>query len=254
MSMGYPPPAMLLLGLLAVAVVHPLAAQDSTSIRLMGEVRDVETELPVEGAAVKILELERVQMTDRNGFFAFDSVPPGRWTFETSQFGFHTNTEASPIAPRSFLLIRLEARPVEMEGLYVSVVQRLVRRRMAVASRVVAWEKADLEEAIIPDIGSFIRTRGNEQFVSCGGEFSANDLPNCFIWRGQPKRIRLFLDDIAVPSGIGMMSLWALDPRDLWTVEFIRDCGPPELRIYTQRFMDMVESGRVRLAPAICVP
>jgi len=237
---------------LAVGGVSPLGAQDTLTVRLIGEVRDVANEQPIEGAAVKIIELERVTIADRNGFFRFDSLPAGTWTIETSQFGFRTNTEASTIGEGNFLLIRLEAAPIELEGLYVSVVQRLVERRMAVPSRVVAWEKKDLVAATSPDIGSFIRTRGVARWVTCGGEFSVNDLPNCFMHRGLRKRLRIFLDDLEVPSAIGTTNLWAMDPRDLWSVEFIPSCA--ELRVYTQTFMERVEEGQVRLAPVICVP
>lgn len=238
--------------LVVLTGASPLSAQDSPLVRLMGEVRDVANELPIEGAAVKILELDRAAMADRNGFFVFDSLPSGTWTFETSQFGFRTNTESSTIAARSFLLVRLEAAPIELEGLYVSVVEGLVERRLAVPSRVVAWEKEDLSSAIAADIGSFVRRRGVVPFVTCGGEFSVNDLPNCFLHRGLVKRLRIFLDDIEVPSAIGTTNLWAMDPRDLWSVEFIPSCA--ELRLYTQDFMRRVESGQVRLAPALCVP
>ena len=109
--------APLLLAFLGAISARPAVAQDSTRVRLMGEVRDVANEQPVEGAAVKVLELGRVETTDRNGFFAFDSLPVGTWTFETSQFGFKTNTEASTIAPDNFLLVRLQAKPIELEGL-----------------------------------------------------------------------------------------------------------------------------------------
>ena len=114
----------------------PSSGQDTTHVQLIGEVRDVSSEEPIAAIAVKILELGRIEVTDRNGFFAFDSIPPGVWTFEASGFGYATNVEASEIGSRSLLLIRLQPAPVELEGLYVSVVQGLVRRRMAAPSRV----------------------------------------------------------------------------------------------------------------------
>lgn len=240
--------------ILVLSVLAPRAtsAQDSTRVRLTGAVRDIATESPVRGAAVKILELGWVAIADGTGFFAFDSLPRGTWTFETSQFGYDTNTEASDIGAGNFLLVRLQARPLELEGLYVSVVQQLVKRRMAVPSRVLAWEKSDLEKAIAPDIGSFVRSRGVAEFVRCGGEFGANDLPNCFLFRGKPVRLKVFLDDIEMPPGIGTHNLWAYDPRDLWSVEFLPGCH--QLRIYSAHFMDLVQSGRVRLQPSICGP
>jgi hypothetical protein len=236
--------------LLVASTASTGLAQDTTAVRLIGEVRNFDTEQPVADIAVKVVELGLVAVTDRNGFFAFDGLAPGRWTFEASGFGYRTNVEASAIGPRSLLLIRLEPAPVELEGLHVSVVRELVRRRMAAPSRVFAWDKADLEAAISPDIGSFVGNRGVAQFAACGGEFAANDLPNCFWRRGHLVRLRLFVDDIEQLEADGMGRLWSFDPRDLWSVEFLPGCR--QLRIYTQLFMEHVEQGRVRLVPVLC--
>jgi hypothetical protein len=228
-----------------------LASQDTTLVRLVGEVREYATERPLPDVAVKILELDRVALTDRNGFFAFDELPRGRWTFETSGFGYTTNVEASEVGPRSLLLIRLESAPVQLEGLYVSVVQRLTQRRLAAPSRVWAWDRPELEVAGAPDVGAFVYRSGVAQFVRCGGEFTEADLPNCYAHRGQVVRLRVFLNDEAVLGAIGTSQLWALDPRDLWSVEFLPSCR--QLRVYTRQFMEWVEGGRVRLKPALCV-
>ncbi|MEM7414744.1 MAG: carboxypeptidase-like regulatory domain-containing protein [Gemmatimonadota bacterium] len=235
--------------LCAAVVATPLRA-DAQVGRLVGEVRDIDTEQPIAGIAVKIVELELIDLTDRNGFFAFDSIPAGSWTFEASGFGYETNVEASEIGPRSLLLIRLQSDPLQLEGLYVSVVQSLVRRRMAAPSRVVSWDKLDLEAAIAPDIGSMIGRQGVAHFVLCGDEFSENDLPSCFIHRGRPTRLSLYIDDVVVPRREGMSRLWAYDPRDLWSVEFLPECA--QLRVCTQHFMGLVESGRVQLVPMLC--
>lgn len=233
-----------------VVLAPPVSGQDTTHVTLVGEVRDYETEQPVADIAVEILELGRVEVTDRNGFFRFDTLLAGPWTFETSGLGYRTNVETSVIGPRSLLLIRLEPEPMDIEGLYVSVVQRLVRRRLAAPSRVVAWERAELGAAIAPDVGSFVRTRGVARFVRCGGEYSETDLPNCFIHRGLPTRLTVYLDDIALPPAEGTSTLWTHDPHDLWSVEFLPGCA--QLRIYTRRFMRLVEEGRVRLQHWLC--
>lgn len=246
------PDGALTLGLVALASLNvgPVAGQSTETGRLVGEVRDIETEQPISGIAVKVLELGRIDVTDRNGFFSFDSIAPGLWTFEASGFGYVTNVEASEIGPRSLLLIRLESDPVQLEGLFVSVTQGLVRRRMAAPSRVVSWDNDELAVALAPDIGSFVKTRGVAQFVLCGDEFSETDLPNCFIHRGRPTRLSLYLDDHVLPRREGMSRLWAYDPRDLWSVEFLPECA--QLRVYTRHFMELVESGRVRLTPFLC--
>ncbi len=225
------------------------AAQDTILLRLIGEARDFTTEQPILGIAVKLVELGEIRVTDRNGFFAFDSVPVGEWTFEASGFGYVTNVEASHITENSALLIRLETAPIELEGLYVSVVQRLVRRRMATPSRVVAWDNVALNEAISADVGAFVKKSGAAVFVPCGGEWSAVELPNCFMLRGRLARLTLFVDDIKQIGAAGTSGLWAHDPHNLWAVEFLPECR--QLRVYTEHYMRMVEEGRVRLDPVI---
>ena len=236
--------------LLTVAAA-PTEGQDTPRVRLVGEVREVTTERPIADIAVKLLELELVTVTDRNGFFMFDGIPPGEWTFEASGFGYRTNVEASHIGTRSLLVIRLEAAPLQLEGLYVSVVQRMVNRRMASPSRVIVWDREELGAAIAADIGQFVGRQGIVVFTPCGDEFTENDLPGCYIHRGRPRRLQLYVDDEPRMLAEGTSQLWAYDPRDLWTVEFLPGCG--QLRVYTRRFMEWVEAGRVRLNPVLCI-
>lgn len=140
---------------LCLVATDPADGQDTTFVRLIGEVRDVTTERRVSNARVTVVELSRARLTDRNGFFAFDSVPTGKWTFEVSAFGYETSVDTSVIAPRNALIVRLNPSPVEVEGLYVSVLERLARRRLAAPSAVIAWDREDLAQAIAPDVGSF---------------------------------------------------------------------------------------------------
>ena len=59
----------------------------------------------------------------------------------------------------------------------------------------------------------------------------------------------MWLDDVAVPGAQGTSTLWAMDPRDLWAVEFLPGCG--QLRVYTTWYMEAVEEGRTRMVPII---
>jgi hypothetical protein len=137
----------LVLTLAVVSSAGTLAGQDTARVTLVGEVRDYDTEAAVVGASVRLQELDLVRVTDANGFFAFWDVRPGTWTFETTQLGYEPNVEASTIGAGNVLLVRLKARPVPIEGLYVTVVHELERRRLAVPSRVVAWSQRELSEA-----------------------------------------------------------------------------------------------------------
>jgi hypothetical protein len=241
--------------LAALAITAPATAQelpaDSAAFTLVGQVRDGVTEAPLGGASVTILELERRALADRNGVFRFDSIPPGTWTFRTEHLGYQPNEEASTIGPGNLLVVRLAPRPIELEGVYATISSRMRERRTRVPGRVLAWDREELAAAIAPDVGRFVQTRSGIQWVPCGGEWQG-DLPNCIMRRGGGTRIEVWVDEGRVLPVVGTSTLWAMDPRELWAVEFLPDCG--ELRIYTTWFMEAVRDGRTRLRPMVCGP
>ena len=231
-----------LAGALSVAPA-PAFAQDPVTepptgdITLIGEVRDALTEAPIPDASITIEELGRILLTDRNGFFRVDSLPAGTWTFRTEHFGYEPNVEASVIAPNNLLLVRLEPRHIELEGLYAEVLSRMRVRRAGVPSQVWAWDREELSDAVAPDVGRFVRTRGVTSWVNCSdpgrraADVSVQDLPNCCLRKGKELKVTVWLDDFALPDAQGTSTLWSMDPRELWAVEFLPDCG--QLRIYT---------------------
>ncbi|MEQ8330102.1 MAG: carboxypeptidase-like regulatory domain-containing protein [Longimicrobiales bacterium] len=229
------------------------AAADTARVTLIGEVRDYTNEEPILGATVRLVELELVRITDRNGFFAFEGIPPGEWTVETRQFGYETNVEPAPIGPGSLLLVRLEPRPVELDGLYVRARSALAARRSAAPSRVSVWTADQLAASPAADVGALIEHSGVATMARCGRQFTDTDMRGCVTRGNRVYRIEIFIDDLPVMDQEGTSRLWAYAPADLWEVEFV--IGPlcTELRIYTRLFMEQVEAGRVRLHPAICV-
>jgi hypothetical protein len=241
--------------LVALFPAAPTAAQDAPAdtvvVTLVGEVRDAVTDAPLADASVTIPALGRSVATDRNGFFRFDSIPAGTWTFRTEHLGYAPNDEPSTIGPGQRLLVRLQPRPIELGGLYATIYSRLRDRRGRAPGRVIAWDREELAEAIQPDVGRFVQTRGMVQWARCGGEWEG-DLPNCVMRRGSARRLEVWVDEAPLLGALGTSTLWARDPRDLWAVEFLPDCG--ELRIYTKRFMEAVREGRTRLRPMVCEP
>jgi hypothetical protein len=246
---------MILSVLAALAVAAPATAQDPSAdtvvVILVGEVRDAVTDAPLADASVEIEELGRSVLTDRRGVFRFDSIPAGRWTFRTERLGYEPHEEAFTVGPAKVILLRLQPRPVELEGLYATISSRMRERRRRVPGRVLAWDREELAQAIQSDVGRFVRTHGGIPWVRCGGEWEG-DLPNCIVRRGGQRRVEVWVDDGRLLPAAGTSTLWAMDPRDLWAVEFLPDCG--ELRIYTRWFMEAVRDGRTRLRPAICEP
>lgn len=231
-------------GVLAILAFVPAPggaqAQEPPSepFTLVGEVRDHATERPVEGAVVQIAELGRSAVTDRNGYFEFPDLLPGRHTFVTSSFGYRTNREDSDVPPNAVLVVRLSPMVFELPGLEVTV-ERLLhriesRRRSSGASEVAVFTRRQLVQS---------RARGLEKFVgerTAGFEIEPNRSDHlCVSIRGKsPRLVQVFLDEVAVPN----LVLQTLKPDEVELVEVYRSLAM--VRVYTKQFLeDAAHSG-----------
>lgn len=73
-------PALLLAATLPLSTAFPLSAQETArpgTVSLSGRVVDAETGDPLLAATVRILGLARIAITDEDGRFAIEDVPPG---------------------------------------------------------------------------------------------------------------------------------------------------------------------------------
>lgn len=55
---------------------------------LSGRIADIETTDPLANASVTIKELSKGTMSDENGYYSFESLPPGKYTLELSFVGY----------------------------------------------------------------------------------------------------------------------------------------------------------------------
>ena len=65
-------------------------AQSSPLGTLEGIVLDGSSDLPLENAIVKLVELNKFDATDKNGIFEFKSIPFGNYNIEISFLGYKT--------------------------------------------------------------------------------------------------------------------------------------------------------------------
>jgi len=225
-----------------------------------GRVLDAQDDTPVGTALVRLVddqrELRGVSVADSLGRYRIEAPGPGVYRLQAERLGYVGMEtplleagHAAGIYPLDLLVRRA---PLPIEGLEVRAIPELVERRAAAPSRVIAWDARELGNAIAPNVGSFLGSRGVAQFVGCGGELAPTDLPNCFWRRGRLVRIRVFVDDVAVMSAEGTGRFWAYDTRDLSALEFLPGCR--QIRLYTRWFMDRVAEGRLRLKPMLCEP
>lgn len=200
--------------------------------KLVGEVRDYATERPIKGAVVQIAELGRSAVTDRNGYFEFADLFPGRHTFVTSGFGYRTNREDSEVPPNAVLVVRLRAMAIELPGLEVTVerlLHRIEARRVASsAGEVAVFTRGQLTRSRAPGLEKFVGER------TAGFELGPNRSDHlCVSVRGKsPQLVQVFLDEAAVPN----LMLQTLKPDEVELVEVYRNLAM--VRVYTKQFLE----------------
>lgn len=226
------------LGFLSAASGARAQGQPPEPFTLVGEVRDHATERPIEGAVVQIAELGRSSVTDRNGYFEFSDVFPGRHTFVTSGFGYRTNREGSELPPNAVLVVRLRAMVFELPGLEVTVERLLhrieARRLSSSAGEVAVFTRRQLAQSRAPGLRTFVGER------TAGFEIEPNRSDHlCVSVRGKsPQLVQVFLDEVAVPN----LMLQTLRPEEAELVEVYRRLAM--VRVYTKQFLeDAAHSG-----------
>lgn len=228
------------------------AQEDGTTPRLAGRVVDGATGEPVRGAMVRTAAGQVVAISNREGLFRIRSMAEGTYEIEIGTTGFTSLRVMVSVPDREVRTYELQPSPIDLGEIRVSVTARLEERRRRAPSRVEAFDRVDLESAIAPDVGSFVKGRGIARFIPCGDEFAPSDLPNCYWHRDGPRRLYVFIDDLQETDGAGTSLLWAFDPRDLWSVEFLPSCG--ELRIYTMEYRQRLAEGAATLRAVLCEP
>ncbi len=105
------------LGAILSAAPSPATAQ----IRIEGEVLDAATGVPVEAVIVHFPDLGIGTISDEMGYFALDSVPRGSQMLATYHAGYMGLLEAVPIVEGESWVLRLNPRPIAIEGVRVEV-------------------------------------------------------------------------------------------------------------------------------------
>ncbi len=103
-------------GLLALVAGIGLAVQVAPQGSVRGQVREASGEQPLAGAVVRIVDLDRLAITDENGHYLLADVPPGERRIRASIIG-HSSLEVVLSVPENGHLavdFILTTQPVEM--------------------------------------------------------------------------------------------------------------------------------------------
>ena len=248
--------------LIALAALAPamasgrVAGQDTIpappTFVLAGQIVDALTETPVISAVIKVPELRRCVFSDVNGRFAFPDFPEGTWEIVVEMLGYHTLDGPVTVAAGNGLLLRLNPDPIALEGLRVRTRADglLAERRLRIPYKVTTLSAAVFANSINPDPTAVFRRNSRSFIVPCPETEEDPDeqmAPGCFITRGRPAKIVVYLDEGRLPEG--MVQLTMLDQRDIHAMEWIPEMG--ELRVYTRRFIEKLNSSQISLSPLV---
>lgn len=111
------------------AVIKDLNLLMSAEGTLVGRVLDYQTGQPVSGAEINVVGSESKVLTDADGKFILDDLPPGRHLVVTEGLGYETRTDSVTVFSQETVDVelRMATEALEMEGLVVTARTRFGR-------------------------------------------------------------------------------------------------------------------------------
>lgn len=240
--------AKLLLWAISVAVVlaallaRDALAQERETVEpfdLVGFVTDLETGQPLVGAFVALEGSDWGSVTDERGRYRIPDAFPGPAVLTAEQLGYEELFWHGNIADGSPVELRMEPKPVELEGLRV-VTDRFRSRRNSTATSVQTFDSEDLATAPQATVLDFVAGRSVSQRTACGRVDRGDD---CLFIRGRRVAPVVYVDEHPVLGGLDYLD--TLRPHELYLVE-IYGWGQ-HIRVYTKHFMEW--AARTRLQP-----
>lgn len=178
-----------LLGLLTAAGAQP-------THKIKGTVIDKASRQPVEFINVLILGLGRGAVTDAEGHFNIQEVPPGIYRLQASAVGYKTVLTPEYIVSTKDLTIQIETEEnlTELEG--VTVTASPFRRDLEspVGLRIIGLQEIEKSPGANRDISRIVQSYPGVAFSPAGYR---NDL---IVRGGSPSENRFYLDGVEIPN------------------------------------------------------
>ncbi|WP_371292002.1 TonB-dependent receptor domain-containing protein [Bacteroides sp.] len=178
-----------LLGLLTAAGAQP-------THKIKGTVIDKASRQPLEFINVLILGLGRGAVTDAEGHFNIQEVPPGIYRLQASAVGYKTVLTPEYIASTKDLTIQIETEEnlTELEG--VTVTASPFRRDLEspVGLRIIGLQEIEKSPGANRDISRIVQSYPGVAFSPAGYR---NDL---IVRGGSPSENRFYLDGVEIPN------------------------------------------------------
>jgi len=178
-----------LLGLLTAAGAQP-------THKIKGTVIDKASRQPLEFINVLILGLGRGAVTDAEGHFNIQEVPPGIYSLQASAVGYKTVLTPEYIVSTKDLTIQIETEEnlTELEG--VTVTASPFRRDLEspVGLRIIGLQEIEKSPGANRDISRIVQSYPGVAFSPAGYR---NDL---IVRGGSPSENRFYLDGVEIPN------------------------------------------------------
>lgn len=178
-----------LLGLLTAAGAQP-------THKIKGTVIDKASRQPLEFINVLILGLGRGAVTDAEGHFNIQEVPPGIYRLQASAVGYKTVLTPEYIVSTKDLTIQIETEEnlTELEG--VTVTASPFRRDLEspVGLRIIGLQEIEKSPGVNRDISRIVQSYPGVAFSPAGYR---NDL---IVRGGSPSENRFYLDGVEIPN------------------------------------------------------
>jgi hypothetical protein len=206
----------LLTVVLTLFIAYGIQAQDKGGIS--GKVIDKINQQPVIGAVIEIIGLNLKTGTDDNGFFYFETVPQGKYSFRFSSIGYQ-NLVLDNISVNSGVIKDVLAELVIVETDEIVVEDERFTKPGDISSsfKNLTFEEIRSTPGGFEDIGRVVQTLPGVSFV--------NDGRNDLIVRGGAPTENLFLVDNAYVPNINHFGSQGATggPTSIINLDFIRD-------------------------------
>ncbi len=218
----------------AAAAVFVAPASASTQVTqppppsmvVRGEVLDANTGFPVVGAFVELVSEQRKEIADSVGQFDFRGVTEGEHQVRVSQLGYITLSEFTELLPNEMLTVWLTPKPLELEGITVTV-NRLERRRRAFARAVRVLDQRDVLMSAAFDGRELLERIPGARTIPCG-------LNDCVLSRGRYRPVRVVIDEVQAYGGPSQ--LIGFPTSEIHSIEYVPSCAT--VRVYTNYFIE----------------
>jgi hypothetical protein len=185
-----------------------LSLGESGPADVVGTLRDVNGGQPVSGAEVELLGLPFSGVSDAEGVFRFEGVPPGAYTLEVRHLAYGMRRDTLQV--RGGVDLRLDiplaTQPIPLEPITVTVLAERNQVRAAMGGQLISREAIEKAQARARDVGDLLRAQNLAGLV-----VTRSPVGVCIGFA--PGQVRMFRDGSCESVMVFVDGVRAVNPR-----------------------------------------